>query len=43
MARALRQLGLVNLTPETLTTIDAAQLFTLTTLSFWQQEYEVAL
>lgn len=40
---SLRQLGLVNLTPETLTTIDAAQLFTLTTLSFWQQEYEVAL
>ena len=40
---ALRDLGLVNLVPDQIGTMDNAQLFTLTTLSLWQQEYKVAL
>ncbi|PHM60705.1 putative asparagine synthetase [Xenorhabdus stockiae] len=39
----LRDLGLVNLAPAYIEAMDNAQLFTLTTLSLWQQEYEVNL
>ncbi|CDG97324.1 conserved hypothetical protein [Xenorhabdus bovienii str. puntauvense] len=39
----LRNIGLVNLTPAYIETADNTQLFTLTTLSLWQQEYEVNL
>lgn len=40
---ALRCSGLVNLTPAKIETMEDAQLFTLTTLSVWQQEYKVTL
>ncbi|OKP00164.1 asparagine synthase-related protein [Xenorhabdus eapokensis] len=40
---SLRNIGLVNLTPAYIETVDNTQLFTLTTLSLWQQEYEVNL